>query len=181
MTTVGDSTLLESEAAASTVQETVAPQADVGSASVVDANAAAAETEYKEVSGSTRSLLEHMSEYAEGDDEFKPLPELMDFNTWQRWRTQFGRRPLKARDGYSTYPRQESQLWRSTMDAVHGKSWEADLYRATRQRSSRKSGNASREPETFTMATPDQGTPGEVPTPRGTATPRQTIFSLTPK
>ena len=143
-------------------------QAGVGSATV-DANAAARRV-HKEVSGSTQSLLAHMTEYDEGDDEYIPCPDLMDFNSWQRWRTQLGRRPIKARDGYHTNPRQESILWRSTMEAVHGLSWEADLHRVTRQRS--KTGNAAREPEHYSLATPvDSVTPGEVPTPRGTATP----------
>ena len=93
-TTVGDSTLLD-EADASMVQQETVQQADVGSAPVrSDADTAAAG--FKEVSGSTKSLVAHLSEFEEGDDEYIPLPDLMDFNSWQRWRTQFGRRPIKA-------------------------------------------------------------------------------------
>ena len=143
---VGDSTLLDEADASMGRQETV-QQAEVGSATAASSDADPAATVFKEVSGSTKSLVAHMTEFEEGEDGYIPIPELMDFNSWQRWRTQFGKRPIKARDGYHTYPRQESQLWRSTMLAVHGPEWEADLHRVTRQRS--KSGNAAREPEHF--------------------------------
>ena len=95
-------------------------QAVVGSATPASSDADPAAITYKEVSGSTKSQIDRLSNLEEGDDGLIPMPDLMDFNSWQRWRTQFGKRPTKRLDGYHTNPRQESILWRSTMLAVHG-------------------------------------------------------------
>ena len=93
------------------------PQAEVGSATAASSGTDPAAITFKEVSGSTKSLVDHLSNYEDGDEEFIPMPDLMDFNSWQRWRTQFAKRPTKRLDGYHTNPRQESILWRSTMSA----------------------------------------------------------------
>ena len=145
-------------------------QAVVGSATAASSDADPAAITYKEVSGSTKSLIDHLSNFEEGDDGFIPMPDLMDFNSWQRWRTQSGKRPTKRLDGYHTNPRQESILWRSTMSAVHGPEWESELHRVTQVRT----GAAAREPDRFNMATPvDASTPGDVATPRGSVTPSE--------
>ena len=130
MTAVGEvSTLPGGETSASVGSQGL--QAEVGSATAASSGADPAATTFKEVSGSTQSLATRITKFGEGEDGFIPIPELMDFNSWQRWRTQFGKRPTKARDGYFTNPRQVSLLWRSTMLAVHGPEWEADLHRVS--------------------------------------------------
>ena len=41
-----------------------------------------------------------------------PVPELMNYNAWLKWRSQAGKRPSKARkDAKSTTMGQESSLW----------------------------------------------------------------------
>ena len=57
----------------------------------------------KEVSGSTRTLMFHIDEI--GDI---PIPELMEFNDWQQWRSVTGKRPKQAVDGYTTLSNTEA-------------------------------------------------------------------------
>ena len=43
------------------------------------------------------------------------LPELMEFNDWQKWRRDTGSRPSAKEDGRATTSAEEAALWRSTM------------------------------------------------------------------
>ena len=75
----------------------------------------------KEVSGSDLTLLEEVRV------GHVPTPRLMGFNEWQQWRRDYGRRPSRAVDGFYPGPRDESLLWRRTMEALHGNGWQEDL------------------------------------------------------
>ena len=75
----------------------------------------------QEVRGSDSSLLDAVTASS------VPRPELMEFNTWQSWRRDFGERPTVARDGCSTTSGFEATLWRETMSALYGESWQAEL------------------------------------------------------
>ena len=66
-----------------------------------------------EVAGSSFTLL------AEIEQGNVPLPILMEFNDWQQWRRDFGRRPRMVADGRSTTPQFEATLWRATMLHFH--------------------------------------------------------------
>ena len=74
-----------------------------------------------EVSG-TDELLCHCIDSGEIE-----APGLVDFNEWQKWRVDVGRRPTKKKDGASTTPKQEAALWRATMASNHGDDWLVDL------------------------------------------------------
>ena len=74
-----------------------------------------------EVSGSD-DLLCHMIDSGEVE-----ALGLVDFNQWQSWRSDVGRRPMKKRDGFGTTAKQEAALWRATMAANHGEDWMVDL------------------------------------------------------
>ena len=50
-------------------------------------------------------------------------PPRMGWNAWQLWRRDFGKRPKQAVDGYSTTTTQESALWKSAMNELHGADW----------------------------------------------------------
>ena len=76
-----------------------------------------AETARQEVSG-TDDLLCHATD--QGDIA---VPTLMNFNDWQKLRSGAGRRQTKRKDGVSTTPKEEAQLWRATMEANHGDDW----------------------------------------------------------
>ena len=79
----------------------------------------------REVSKEDRSLSECVTAGA------VPTPGLMDFNQWQVWRKGPGRRPRTSQgDPVTTTPRQEADLWRSTMQSLHGQDWRALLEEA---------------------------------------------------
>ena len=46
-------------------------------------------------------------------------PKALDFNRWQTWRRDYGRRPKVATDGFTTSSGLEFDLWQKTMAAVH--------------------------------------------------------------
>ena len=75
----------------------------------------------RQVSQSDRTLLEEIAAGA------IPQPELQEFNDWQRWRRDVGRRPTAATDGRATTSRAEVDLWRATMVHFYGADWPADL------------------------------------------------------
>ena len=60
-----------------------------------------------------------------------PVPVLQNWNDWQAWRREFGRRPLQRVDGYHTTGPQESTLWRSTMLEFFGENWAEQLVSPT--------------------------------------------------
>ena len=59
--------------------------------------------------------------------EVIPRPELMDFNSWQRWRRTYGRRPLREFGGQGTPALVEGRWWREVMEALYGDTWRLDL------------------------------------------------------
>ena len=61
------------------------------------------------VSGSDRALLVCIR-----DGEI-PRPPLVDWNNWQIWRRDIGRRPVSATDGYATSSTLENTLWKGIM------------------------------------------------------------------
>ena len=71
----------------------------------------------QQISGSPLTLLEAIRA---GEVQSPPL---MSWNNWQPWRKNFGRRPKQAVDGYSTSTTQESALWKSVMNELHGTDW----------------------------------------------------------
>ena len=74
-------------------------------------------TSTKEVSGIDKTLFQAI---ADGDVE---SPALMDWNAWQKWRKDQGKRTKRRVDGDITHPNFEVPLWKSTMAAVHGDEW----------------------------------------------------------
>ena len=71
-----------------------------------------------------------------------PYPPPMAYNEWITWRSREGRRPrLRAGDPQGTARDQESLLWRTVMEEVHGPNWR-DLIRRDAPRA------PSREPVT---------------------------------
>ena len=83
-------------------------------------------TDVREVSGGDGTLAESI---AGGD---VPMPAVMDFNAWQQWRKGPGRRPQTTKgDPATTTPRQESELWRGTMQRLFGaEEWRTRLEEA---------------------------------------------------
>ena len=71
----------------------------------------------RQVSGSEKSLVQAIRD---GDVE---RPALIDWNGFQVWRSQNGRRPLVATDGYTTTTTQESALWKAVMADLYGENW----------------------------------------------------------
>ena len=71
----------------------------------------------QQVSGSEKTLLNAIRD---GDIE---RPRLMQWNDWQIWRRDVGRRPTAARDGRSTTTTVESALWKSIMCELYGDDW----------------------------------------------------------
>ena len=58
------------------------------------------------------------------------MPELTDFNKWQAWRRDAGKRPKTLLgDSRATTTGEESTLWRATMQRLYGADWRADLQR----------------------------------------------------
>ena len=56
-----------------------------------------------------------------------PKPPLVEFNAWQKWRRDHGKRPRTAADGGTTSSRMEADLWRQTMANLYGPEWLQDL------------------------------------------------------
>ena len=74
------------------------------------------------MSGSEASLAECI---ANGS---VPKPALVDWQDWQRWRKGAGKRPTVGQgDSASTTSRQESELWRATLQRLYGANWRALL------------------------------------------------------
>ena len=71
----------------------------------------------RQVSGSDKSLL-----VAIRDGEV-PRPPLVDWNNWQIWRRDHGRRPTSSEDGYVTTPTLEANIWKTVMEELHGENW----------------------------------------------------------
>ena len=79
----------------------------------------------REVSGSEASLAECIA------DGSVPKPDLGDWNTWLVWRKGAGRRPkVSLGDRSSTSSRQESDLWKATMQRLYGADWRTQLEEA---------------------------------------------------
>ena len=78
----------------------------------------------KQVTGSDKDLIDAIRD---GDVE---RPELMAWNTWQKWRNKpGGSRPTTARDGGRTSNQLEVTIWRAVMRDLYGEQWERDLER----------------------------------------------------
>ena len=56
-----------------------------------------------------------------------PQPELMNWNTWQIWRSEVGQRPTAAADGEATNTTFEVALWKSIMGELYGDNWSVTL------------------------------------------------------
>ena len=55
------------------------------------------------------------------EEELIPTPPLMDFNSWQKWRKEFGFRPTKRLGCKNpTNTKQESACWLRVMSYYHG-------------------------------------------------------------
>ena len=78
--------------------------------------------EVREVAGSGENLVVLI------DRGEVPIPALMTFNDWQKWRRGVGRRPTIRKDGVGTTPTAEAELWRSSMNHVHCSDWLTELY-----------------------------------------------------
>ena len=77
------------------------------------------------MSGSEASLAECIA------DGSVPKPDLGDWNTWLVWRKGAGRRPkVSLGDRLSTSSRQESDLWKATMQRLYGADWRTQLEEA---------------------------------------------------
>ena len=72
----------------------------------------------REVSGTEDTLA------AAIESGLVPAPDVMDWKGWLAWRKGPGKRPTtRAGDPLPTDSRQESVLWRATMQRVHGSEW----------------------------------------------------------
>ena len=61
-------------------------------------------------------------------DNTVPKPPIQDWKDWQIWRKGVGKRPkLSLGDAQPTTPRQESELWKATMQRLYGDEWRALL------------------------------------------------------
>ena len=68
----------------------------------------------QEVSGSAKTLKQAIK------DSDVESPALMDWNQWQKWRKDKGKRPNRRVDGSSTKNAAEVKLWIATMLSLHG-------------------------------------------------------------
>ena len=76
----------------------------------------------REVSGTNASLAACIA------DGSVPKPKLLDWQDWLKWRKGPGMRPRRDRgDPDTTALKQESVLWRSTMQRLYGEDWRALL------------------------------------------------------
>ena len=73
--------------------------------------------DHRQVSGSELTLSEAIRQ---GD---VPKSALMGWNEWQQWRSQFGRVPTHAPDGFVLPTQIETSLWRATMNELYGEDW----------------------------------------------------------
>ena len=71
----------------------------------------------QQVSGSDKTVLVAIRD---GD---LPRPPLVDWNNWQIWRRDYGRRPTSAADGYVTTTGLETNIWRAVMEELYGQHW----------------------------------------------------------
>ena len=56
-----------------------------------------------------------------------PMPTLMDWNDWQRWRRTVGMRPTYADGGAMLDNRAEVSIWRQAMEHLYGADWLEEL------------------------------------------------------
>ena len=77
----------------------------------------------QQVSGSDKALLVAIRD---GD---VPRPPLVDWNNWQIWRRDYGRRPTSSVDGFTTSSTLETNIWRAVMAELYGEHWTDYLLR----------------------------------------------------
>ena len=75
----------------------------------------------QEVSGSTLTLKQAIDA---GEIE---VPGLLEWNAWQKWRRDVGKRPTQRVDGRTTSNTEEAALWKATMQDRHGSDWSMQL------------------------------------------------------
>ena len=75
----------------------------------------------QEVSGSTITLKQAIDA---GEIE---VPGLLEWNAWQKWRRDVGKRPTQRVDGRTTSNTEEAALWKATMQDRHGSDWSMQL------------------------------------------------------
>ena len=75
----------------------------------------------KQVSNTELTLIECIRE------GIIAAPPLLRWNQWQQWRAGEGKRPILSRDGFAIPQAQESALWKSVMNELHGPTWSIDL------------------------------------------------------
>ena len=74
-----------------------------------------------EVSGSTLTLKQAIDA-----GEIEP-PGLLEWNAWQKWRRDVGKRPTQRADGRTTSNTEEAALWKATMEDRYGSDWSMQL------------------------------------------------------
>ena len=74
-----------------------------------------------EVSGSTQTLKQAIDA---GEIE---APGLLEWNAWQKWRRDVGKRPSQRVDGRTTSNTEEAALWKATMEDRYGSDWSMQL------------------------------------------------------
>lgn len=71
----------------------------------------------REVSGIDKTLKQAIE-----DGDVEP-PPLLEWNKWQKWRRDVGKRPSLRVDGGTTSNTEEAALWKRTMEDRYGSDW----------------------------------------------------------
>ena len=75
----------------------------------------------REVSGTGKTLKQAIE-----DGDVEP-PPLLEWNKWQKWRRDVGKRPSQRVDGSTTSNTEEAALWKQTMEDRYGSDWATQL------------------------------------------------------
>ena len=132
----------------------------------------------REVSGSDKTLKQAIE-----DGDVEP-PPLLEWNKWQKWRRDVGKRPSLRVDGGTTSNTEEAALWKRTMEDRYGSDWATQLMTQVAETEAPEEAEAAVQSSTVPSAEPASASaPLAPPPPTDTerpATPRARLTQISP-
>ena len=132
----------------------------------------------KEVSGSEKTLKQAIE-----DDDVEP-PPLLEWNKWQKWRRDVGKRPSQRVDGSTTSNTEEAALWKRTMEDRHGSDWATQLMNQVAETEAPVEGEETVQSSMVPSAEPASASAPQAPPPPTSterpATPRTRLTQVSP-
>ena len=132
----------------------------------------------REVSGSDKTLKQAIE-----DGDVEP-PPLLEWNKWQKWRRDVGKRPSLRVDGGTTSNTEEAALWKRTMEDRYGSDWATQLMTQVAETEAPEEAEEAVQSSTVPSAEPASASAPQAPPPptdtERPATPRTRLTQISP-